>query len=202
MGSIKLTMPKESIILTFLFFLYASQVQAEDTLSPGLFKLNINNEIKIEKNKKLDDLPYLGKEFSVSFEFWIDSFPVAECDKEYNCFGTVLHLSTADGEAEPLATVGSRIPAVWIRPSKQFHETMAIGEEWNSVGNHAGETGRSVENTAPTKFENVKVFAGNPWYPAADGKIRNLRINTHDLEYAANNLHICIGIVKSDFNSF
>ena len=41
-----------------------------------------------------------------------------------------------------------------------------------------GESKRSVENTTPDKYENVKVFAGNDWYAAADGKIRNLKIFT------------------------
>ena len=41
-----------------------------------------------------------------------------------------------------------------------------------------GESKRSVENTTPDKYENVKVWAGDDWKPAADGKIRNLKIIT------------------------
>ena len=41
-----------------------------------------------------------------------------------------------------------------------------------------GESKRSVENTTPDKYENIKVFAGDDWYPAADGKIKNLKIAT------------------------
>ena len=33
------------------------------------------------------------------------------------------------------------------------------------------------ENTTPTDFYNVKVYAGNPWHDALDGKIRNVRIS-------------------------
>ena len=34
----------------------------------------------------------------------------------------------------------------------------------------------SVKNSKPPQFENVKVFAGSPWYFPVDGCIRNLLI--------------------------
>ena len=34
----------------------------------------------------------------------------------------------------------------------------------------------SVKNSKPPQFENVKVFAGSPWYTPVDGYIRNLLI--------------------------
>ena len=34
----------------------------------------------------------------------------------------------------------------------------------------------SVENTTPTKFEKMKVFAGSEWYEPVDGQMRNLDI--------------------------
>ena len=34
----------------------------------------------------------------------------------------------------------------------------------------------STENTTPTKFEKVKVFAGDDWYEPLDGQIRGLAI--------------------------
>ena len=37
---------------------------------------------------------------------------------------------------------------------------------------------RSEENTTPEVFENVKVYAGDPWYEPVDGKLRNIRIMT------------------------
>merc|ERR1739844_639466 len=189
MGSIKLL--KESgfsMILAFLFFLYSSQAQAQDTLATGVYKAN-NNEIKLEKNKKLDDLPFMEKEFSVSFELFLDNYQAAGVP-----YVSVLHF-----------TMGNRIPAVWVMPSKQIHVTSAISGNANSLENYAIETGkwnkieinqklvdgkymfevllngeskRSVENTTPDKYENIKVFAGDDWYPAAEGKIRNLKIIT------------------------
>ena len=35
-----------------------------------------------------------------------------------------------------------------------------------------------VENTQAQKFAPIKVFAGDDWYPAPEGKIRNLYIYT------------------------
>jgi len=153
-----------------------------------------NDEIKLEKNKKLDDLPFIGKEFSVSFEFFLDSYPAADVP-----YVNVLHLTREDDGQK----MGNRIPGLWIKPSKELHESFSISGNWNGAANHAiesgkwnkveinqklvdrkymfevllnGESKRSLENTTPDKYENVKVFASNPWYPAADGKIRNLRI--------------------------
>ena len=37
---------------------------------------------------------------------------------------------------------------------------------------------RSEENTSPQAYENIKVFYTDAWYPAFDGKLRNLHIAT------------------------
>ena len=34
-----------------------------------------------------------------------------------------------------------------------------------------------MENSAAVGFENVKVFAADPWYEAQPGSIKNLKIN-------------------------
>ena len=36
---------------------------------------------------------------------------------------------------------------------------------------------KEVVNSKPQDFHNVKVFVGDPWYPAQPGYIRNLRIH-------------------------
>merc|ERR1719430_1167536 len=184
-----------SMILTFLFFLYSSQAQAQDTLASGLYRVK-NNEIKLEKNKKLDELPYIGKEFSISFELFLDTYPAAEVP-----WANILHL-TIGGNSE---NMGDRIPGLWITPGKELHVASAISGNSNNFDNFVIETGkwmkleinqkvvdgksmfevlldgeskRSVENTTPQKFDNIKVFAGDDYYPAADGKIKNLKIAT------------------------
>ena len=40
-----------------------------------------------------------------------------------------------------------------------------------------GNSARKVENTVPTKYENVKVWTGlDSFQPAVDGSIRNLKL--------------------------
>merc|ERR1739844_18632 len=97
MGSIRLTMLKESgfsMILTSLYFLFSAQVQAQDALTTGLYRYN-NNEIKLEKNKQLDELPYIEKEFSTSFELFLNSYPGADVP-----WVNVLHLTLGENMAK------------------------------------------------------------------------------------------------------
>ena len=37
-----------------------------------------------------------------------------------------------------------------------------------------------TENTVASMFSDVKVYAGDPWYPAQDGKIRKLVVVTEN----------------------
>ena len=39
-----------------------------------------------------------------------------------------------------------------------------------------GQIIHQVENTTPEVFHNVKAYVSNPWYGAANGRIRNLRM--------------------------
>ena len=43
-----------------------------------------------------------------------------------------------------------------------------------------GESQRSDPNTAPARYNKVHVFAGDPWYPPADGAIKNLKIESDE----------------------
>ena len=43
-----------------------------------------------------------------------------------------------------------------------------------------GKTYIHRENYVPVALTDVKVYAADPWYPPADGKIRNLVINTQE----------------------
>ena len=36
-----------------------------------------------------------------------------------------------------------------------------------------------TENTKPTRFENVTIFTGGKFYPAANAKIKNLKISMY-----------------------
>merc|ERR1739838_122584 len=41
-----------------------------------------------------------------------------------------------------------------------------------------GVTVLEVENSRPTEFEQVQVFASDPWYPPLNGKIKNFQYST------------------------
>ena len=43
-----------------------------------------------------------------------------------------------------------------------------------------GKTELRVPNKVAAMFKDVKVYAGDPWYPAQDGKIRNLVLVTEE----------------------
>ena len=40
-----------------------------------------------------------------------------------------------------------------------------------------------VPNKVAVMLKDVKVYAGDPWYPAQDGKIRNLVLKTQEEEF-------------------
>ena len=45
-----------------------------------------------------------------------------------------------------------------------------------------GESKRSDENTTPAKYDNIKVFAGSPWYEGQKGYLRNLKIEIKTID--------------------
>ena len=59
--------------------------------------------VTLAKNTLITELPYIGKEYSVSFEVFINKMPTEP-------YQNVIHLSTG----ENVAAMGSRIPAVWV----------------------------------------------------------------------------------------
>ena len=103
------------------------------------------------------------------------------------------------------AKYGDRTPAIWVHSSRGFLISSAVGGKYSyakyfkppprprrwvkievgqelvasemiysiSINNKKVLT---VKNSKPPQFENVKVFAGSPWYTPVDGYIRNLLI--------------------------
>ena len=37
----------------------------------------------------------------------------------------------------------------------------------------------TLENTTPCRMKHVKVYAGDPWVPPVNGKIRNIKFTTY-----------------------
>ena len=76
----------------------------------------------------LTELPYIGKEYSVSFEVFINKMPTAET------YVSVLHL-TISGNID---VMGSRNPGVWVMNSKQLTIASSISGNKNLHKNIPG----------------------------------------------------------------
>jgi len=150
-------------------------------------------EFLLKKNNLLETLPSIGKEFSISFDVFINKFGPS--------WQNILHLTSTGRDC---CNWGDRVPAVWISSKKQFyicsalngggdscyHGTVANAGEWISVeisqtfSNYKyeyeikinGQSVYKVDNNKAQEFENVKVFAADNFYTSLDGKIRKLSI--------------------------
>eukprot|EP00463_Aulacantha_scolymantha_P000177 TRINITY_DN10_c0_g2_i1.p1 TRINITY_DN10_c0_g2~~TRINITY_DN10_c0_g2_i1.p1 ORF type:complete len:333 (+),score=50.88 TRINITY_DN10_c0_g2_i1:125-1123(+) len=57
----------------------------------------------------------------------------------------------------------------------QFKQVLVNGKYMNSIIIN-GKIARTVQNTKPREFQNVKVYTASPWYSVADGYVKNIRI--------------------------
>merc|ERR1712061_329587 len=149
---------------------------------------------KLKRNALLTTLPSLPREWMVEFEVKPTIF-------DHDGWSNIFHM-TKGGDAR---TIGDRIPAVFYHPrsglgirshinqepnyAEQF-DSLPIGE-WTKIRvsqeliggkfryrifiDEKEET--NVENSRAVGFENVKVFASDPWYEAQPGSIKNLKIS-------------------------
>ena len=151
-----------------------------------------SSERQLKPNQELTEVPKLGKEWLVSFEVK----PTL-----YRSFGLVLQMTTGG----KVGQYGDRTPAIWLHKTKGVFVSSAINGDGNfgrcflppiEEGNWTRiEVGQklenlsyiysisidgvkrfSVENKQPEAFENVKVWAGDPWVKTQKGAIRNLTV--------------------------
>ncbi|XP_047144978.2 uncharacterized protein LOC101236634 isoform X1 [Hydra vulgaris] len=152
------------------------------------------SEFMIKRNNLIALLSYLDKAYSISFKIKPKSYS----------FGlkNIIHLTIN----KDLGKYGDRTPAIFFLSdnSHRLSITSAVSgniiydfltqplplNEWTSIqilqiqlngkyvySVYLNETMvHSIENTNPQSFENVKVYAANPWYDALDGSIKNLKI--------------------------
>ena len=73
------------------------------------------------KNKQIIELPYLGKEYSVSFELFMNKMPTAN-------YQSVIQLTTG----KDCCGMGDRSPGVWVMNSKELLVTAAISGNGNT----------------------------------------------------------------------
>eukprot|EP00091_Calanus_sinicus_P019245 TRINITY_DN474_c0_g1_i18.p1 TRINITY_DN474_c0_g1~~TRINITY_DN474_c0_g1_i18.p1 ORF type:complete len:187 (-),score=26.30 TRINITY_DN474_c0_g1_i18:82-582(-) len=150
----------------------------------------------IVKNQLITELPYIGNQYDISFDLLISKYDTA-------VYQTIIHFGLGGDSA-----YGDRAPAVWVHKDKYLHVTSSINDnlnhfynvqsmpivenKWFSVkisqtlvdGKYIyevfvnGDQVYTVENTKAQKFAPVKVFAGDNFWNAPEGKIRNLKIYT------------------------
>lgn len=158
----------------------------------------LRNAQKLAPNKLLKTLPNVNGEYKVSFDALVRDHDKSE--KWHN----IIHLSTGENKVER----GNRIPGVWLYRDGKLHVTSDVNgdlnyitddpkefplNKWvsieveskkNNKGAHIytvnvdGREIRRVENKKPALHENVKVYTSDPWYPAANGWIRDLKTTT------------------------
>jgi len=156
-------------------------------------------EVTIEKGKLLREfyLPYLGKEFSISFELFINEvtgYP----------WQSVLHLTTGN-TGENRGKMGLEIPTVAVNVYKDLYVIFAISgndsskavgkvkeNEWIKVEISQkladdkynfevllnNKSVWLVENTTPALYNKPRIDVSSPWHPEVDGKIKGLKINS------------------------
>ena len=76
----------------------------------------------------LTELPYIEKEYSVSFELFVNKMPTNEWEN-------VLHFTTGENHGN---IMGARNPAVFLRSSKEFQVCSAISGNANENKNFPG----------------------------------------------------------------
>ena len=69
----------------------------------------------LEKNQLLTVLPYIGREYIVTFELYLNNYTTAD-------WASVLHFTT-NGNAE---SYGDRNPAVWLSGNKDHYRLIHI----------------------------------------------------------------------------
>ena len=113
----------------------------------GEYAIRIVKDTRYEHYK----IPYIGKEFLISFELLINSITGEE-------WQNVIHITTGDNSAK----MGDRIPGVWVTGQKDLHVSFAI----NGKANFFKNLGKVEENKA------IKVEISQK--ATADEKVFNL----------------------------
>lgn len=157
-------------------------------------------QLCVKSNNRLATLPSLNKGYRVSFCVWFNKLP---SDNEYySTFelttGTApgkhgrrtpaifinhkvgLHItSTVNGNWNEQHNILESIKEnVWIKI--EIRQERPVGSsDYVYSATINGKIVFSVVNTDPRDFNNVMVYAGNPWFGTADAKLKNIAIYTY-----------------------
>lgn len=160
---------------------------------------NLRGAQKLTPDKIVETLPYVHEEYQVSFDVLVKEI------SKITTWQNMLHLTIG----ENLKVPGDRIPGLWLNKNGRLHIASAVNgktnyfydtksafplNKWVNIvieqkKTHGiylytiqidGEELHSVENKKGVRrYENVKVYAADPWYASANGYIRNLKITTN-----------------------
>ena len=154
------------------------------------------------KGTLLTTLPTLGKEWRVTHDFK----PTEYLNHYANSLHMTIEKDIRNSEYGN-SQYGDRTPAIWpSTPEDGFHTTSAVNGiksyhqdfdrppvgAWTTIAmsqtleggkyvyriTMGGQEVHAVENRVPAEFQDVKVYASNPWYDAQPGSIRNLVVET------------------------
>merc|ERR1711962_345114 len=154
----------------------------------------VEEELTLTKSNLLTTLPTLPREWMVEFLFKPTNLDNPD-------WTNIFHM-TIGGDT---TNIGDRTPAVFFRPSNGLQVCSTIKEvpnlhvnlpaptvaKWTKIRiSQEMQKGKimlefiiddevmlSVANSEAVGFENVKVYASDPWFPAQPGSIKNLSIN-------------------------
>ena len=97
----------------------------------SIFSMQGEDNLVIEKNQKITTLPYLGKQFSVSFQLLFRYFPTV------NPYESVLHLTVGPNAG----SLGSRIPGIWATKYRKLMVVHSINGNWKFGSEVSGMNG-------------------------------------------------------------
>ena len=147
----------------------------------------------LSKKNLLTTLPNLTREWTVGFSL----HPTRLSQPGWT---NIFHMSRGENQAN----YGDRIPAVFFHRSSGLHIASGVNDlpnyhkdfhaptlgEWTRIQISQellngklryrvfidGEEKHNVENLRPSDFQNVKVFAADPWYEALSGFVKDMSI--------------------------
>ena len=156
---------------------------------------SLPDEHLLAQNTLLTTLPTLDKEWRLTFEVNPTSYT-------YKSFAQIVQL-TIGGKS---SAVGDRTPSLWFHRSRGVYLATTLSgrtsvgrffkgklppiDQWTRFEIKQEKRGTtfffsfliegqelwSIPNTKPRRFQQVKVYAGSPWYVAQTGSIKGLQI--------------------------
>jgi len=161
-------------------------------LLSGVLIFKKDEEFPLSRNQLLGELAVLGAEYSITFQLFLTSSEVRN---------SIIHF-TIGGDHEKY---GDRTPGLWTwgatlhvasaidgNPNYHWWTPLPTLNTWLSIEISQLSEGSEIvfkmkvdgavvvkkTNKDPRSFQKIQMFAGDPWYGAAKGRMRNLVVKT------------------------